>query len=119
MEDPAVAVEVRQELPHDDAGWDGVAALSGPGVATELELVGGAVGCFALDAEGVVSFDAGADAVDGGGVELEAADAVAAVEGEGGEGCGEGGVGWGGVGGGEGGGGCAAVRWTAAVGGGL
>ena len=73
--------------------------MPGPGVAAQLELVGGAVGRFALDPEGVVGFDAGADAVDVGGGELEAPDAVAAVQGEAGEGGAEGGVGWDGVGG--------------------
>lgn len=103
MEDPTIAIEVRENLAHHDAGGDGVAALPGPGVAAELELVGAAVGRLALDAEGVAAFDGGADAVDVGGGELEAPDAVATVEGEAGEGGAEGavGLGWGGgVGGG-------------------
>lgn len=107
MKYPSVAVKVSEDLAHDDAGGDGVAALAGPGVAVQFELVGGAVGLLALDAEGVAAFDGGADAVDVGGGELEAADAVAAVEGEAGKGGAEGGVGWDGVG------------WAAAVGGGL
>jgi len=94
MQYPSHGKQIRKHLPHHHARTYRVRRLSVPWVPVEFEFVRSAVFLFGLETFGVGAFYYGAQTVDFGLCEGEEADAVAAVEGEGGEGCAKGCVCW-------------------------